>query len=113
MLRRIFIAIRVQRPKGLDLARDRLQLVDLDDESHDERDIARSRRHRRYTCAPDSFPISAVTPIATAPQNTTRMAPRRTGARPGRAAMAPSAASTTSELAVTSGEMTLRGASVA
>ena len=60
------------------------------------------------TVVPNSRPASAEAPIASAPQNVTRTAPRSIGAPPTRAASAPSTASNTSALPVTTW-LTLRG----
>ncbi len=61
----------------------------------------RPGKTQNYTSAPKRAPAPAVTPIASAPQNVTRMAPGAIRAPPVHAASAPSAPSTRSDAIAT------------
>src|SRR3989338_1126131 len=67
----------------------------------------------RQTTAPNSLPTTAVTAIATAPQNVTRSTPRQTEAPPALAPTAPSSARKASDSPVTQSVIVASGTSAA
>jgi hypothetical protein len=63
-----------------------------------------------YETVPKNAPAPAVTAMASAPQNVTRIAPAATGAPPARAANPPSSARNTSDVPATRGIRAVSGA---